>query len=62
MSDLQKKYDTTGDICCVCGMALLTTGDPLGDYFVMDKNGKFYCTNCDCIFEEGDKRIYIKEE
>ena len=33
-----------------------------GKYFVMDKNGCFYCMNCDRRFSEGDEEIYVPEE
>jgi hypothetical protein len=28
----------------------------------MDKNGCFYCMNCDRRFGEGDEEIYVPEE
>lgn len=58
------KYNSTGDVCCKCGMVLLSTntGNPLGNYFIMDKDGNFYCADCDSQFEDNDKRIYIQEE
>jgi hypothetical protein len=28
----------------------------------MDKNGCFYCMNCDKHFGEGDEEIYVPEE
>ena len=59
---LKKRYNSNYGVCCKCGITLLTTGEPMGNYFVMDKNGNFYCMNCDEIFEDGDERIYEPEE
>ena len=56
--ELREKYNSTSGKCCQCGMQLLTTGEPMGHFFVMDKEGNFYCANCDSIFEDGDERIY----
>ncbi len=61
IGNLKEKYNSTGDVCCKCGMVLLSTGNPLGDYFVMDNDGNFYCANCDSQFEDGDERIYVPE-
>jgi hypothetical protein len=47
----------------MCGCALETpTGLPLGDIFVMDVQGKFYCFGCDSIFDIFDERIYELDE
>ena len=49
--------------CHCCGMLLKTQfNEPLSTYFVMNKQGHFYCTQCDAIFEDGDERIYVPEE
>jgi hypothetical protein len=29
--------------------------------FVLDKDGNYYCSNCDVIFEDGDSRIYDED-
>ena len=60
---LEKTYRSTSGFCRICGIHLKTEwGEPLGRYFVMDKNGCFYCMNCDKHFNEGDERIYVSEE
>ena len=59
---LKARYNSTKGVCCKCGMMLLSTGNPLGDYFVMDNDGNFYCVNCDSHFEDGDERIYEVEK
>ena len=60
---LEKAYHSTSGFCRVCGVHLRTEwGEPLGRYFVMDKNGCFYCMNCDKQFDEGDEEIYVSEE
>lgn len=60
---LEKTYHSTSGFCRVCGVHLETEwGEPLGRYFVMDKNGCFYCMNCDRRFGEGDEEIYVPEE
>lgn len=60
--ELIDKYNSTGDVCCKCGQVLLSTGNALGDYFVMDKDGQFYCTECDNEFEDGDENIFNPDE
>lgn len=59
---LRKLYNSTHANCCKCGCELETCGDPLGQYFVLDRDGKFYCMDCDIIFDEVDDRIYEPEE
>lgn len=60
---LEKTYHCTSSFCCGCGTRLSTNwGEPLGRYFVMDNNGRFYCTNCDKQFENNDERIYVSME
>ncbi len=60
---LEKTYHSTSGFCCQCGIHIKTEwGEPLGRYFVMDKNGRFYCMNCDKDFEVGDERIYCEED
>ena len=60
---LENRYHKTGAFCDLCGRKLISgCGEPLGRYFVMDVQGRFYCTHCDTIFEDGDERIYIPRE
>ena len=62
LNRLEKLYHGNKNICCKCGCTLETMNDiPLGEVFVMDKEGKFYCMGCDEIFEDGDERIYEPE-
>lgn len=59
---LKKSYHSTSGFCRVCGVHIKTEwGEPLGRYFVMDKNGCFYCMNCDKHFGEGDEEIYVED-
>ena len=57
---LKERYNSTNGVCAHCGCSLKTAfGDPLGNFFTMDKEGNFYCTKCEIfIFENGDERIY----
>lgn len=58
-SELLERYNTNEARCCRCGCKLTSAdGLPLGAVFVLDKNGKFYCTNCDDIFDDIDDRIF----
>lgn len=60
---LEKTYHSTSGFCCQCGTHIKTEwGEPLGRYFVMDKNGRFYCMNCDKDFKDVDERIYLPME
>lgn len=60
---LQRLYNSTSGTCSVCGTHISTAyGEPLGRYFVMDTDGRFYCMHCDKHFGEGDERIYEPEE
>ena len=60
---LEKIYHCTSSFCCGCGTHLSTNwGEPLGRYFIMDNNGRFYCATCDKQFEDNDERIYVPEE
>lgn len=60
---LEKAYHSTSSFCCQCGTHIKTEwGEPLGRYFVMDKNGRFYCMHCDKEFEDVDERIYVPME
>ena len=60
---LEERYHRTSGQCCTCGVHLKTEwGEPLGRYFVMDTQGRFYCMNCDKHFGEGDEEIYVPEE
>lgn len=59
----RRARETTNELCHCCGTLLETAhGDPLINYFVMDVQGNFYCTDCDSRFEDGDERIYCEEE
>ena len=62
--DLNKRYRCKKANCSVCGMQLEVFFDDenLGDYFVMDIHGNFYCADCDPIFADIDDRIYVPEE
>lgn len=61
--EMEKIYHRTSDYCCQCGTHISTAyGEPLGRYFVMDTQGRFYCMNCDKHFGEGDEEIYVPEE
>ena len=44
--------------CCKCGCYLESKYAPIAAVFVMDKQGNFYCTDCDGEFEDGDERIF----
>lgn len=60
---LEIQYHKTGAYCDTCGRKLISSfGEPLGRYFVMDIQGRFYCTRCDGIFVDGDDRIYVPKE
>lgn len=61
--ELQRLYNSTSGNCSVCGTRISTAyGEPLGRYFVMDNDGRFYCMHCDKRFGENDERIYVPEE
>lgn len=61
--DLQKRFNINRGNCCMCGCELETPTDlPLGEIFVMDVQGKFYCFGCDSIFDVFDERIYEPDE
>ena len=55
--ELMKRYNSNKDECCKCG-CLLTASSCLGEFFVMDYDGNFYCTDCEDEFEDGDERIF----
>ena len=59
-NELQIKYNSHKAVCSVCGKSLETSEEagPIGQYFVLDKNGNFYCSDCDSEFEDGDERIF----
>lgn len=58
-SELIDKYYSKEDICCRCGTHLIDhCGCGLGYTFIMDWEGRFYCTECDHDFEQGDERIF----
>ena len=56
-AELMKRYNTQNGECCECG-CVLTASSYLGQFFVMDYNGNFYCTECEDKFEDGDERIF----
>lgn len=56
-AELMERYNSHKDECCKCG-CLLTASSCLGQFFVMDCEGNFYCTECDKIFEDVDERIF----
>lgn len=56
--DLIRLWNLDRSKCCKCGITLESWNGPLGQYFVLDKNGNYYCMGCDHIFEEGDHRIF----
>ena len=57
--DLRKLYFSEKSNCCICGCNLIdATGSGLGSVFVLDKDGKFYCTKHDNQFHNGDERIF----
>lgn len=59
----RRARETTNELCHCCGTLLETAhGDPLINYFVMDVQGNFYCTDCDSHFDDGDERIYVEDE
>lgn len=61
--NLMKLYRSTKGHCALCGITLYSNfGEPLGRYFMMDKQGQFYCIHCDDIFDDFDERIYMPEE
>lgn len=62
MRNLHNIYYQKKGYCCKCGCQLTTDcGVPLGSIFCMDRNGLYYCINCDKnldangIYEEEDK-------
>ena len=59
---LEKIYHSTSANCYVCGCRLVSgCGVPLGSMFVLDTSGRYYCTHCDAIFEDGDERTFDVE-
>lgn len=63
-NELQEKYNSHKAVCSVCGKSLETSKEagPIGQYFVLDKEGNFYCTDCDIDFEDCDDRIFDPDE
>lgn len=59
--ELRTLYYNDKACCCRCGTHLSDANHVIGSVFVMDKNGNFYCTNCDGDFEDGDERIFEAE-
>ena len=60
---LRETYNKTRGQCCMCGTHISTAyNEPLGRYFVMDRQGRFYCTHCDNHFDDCDEEIYVPEE
>lgn len=60
-AELRRLYYSDTARCCKCGTALSDANGMVGSVFVMDKEGNFYCTNCDGDFEDGDERIFEPE-
>lgn len=56
--DLIARAKSRKAYCCNCGRALESVSIPLADVFVMDKEGNFYCMNCDSVFDDVDERIF----
>lgn len=56
-AELMERYNARKDECCECG-CLLTAPTYLGQFFVMDYDGNFYCIECEDKFEYGDERIF----
>ena len=54
---LRKLYNTRKAECYKCGCAL-ESHDSLGLFFVLDRQGRFYCAECDSEFADFDERIY----
>lgn len=63
-NELKEKYNSHKANCAVCGKTLETSdaAGALGQYFVLDKEGNFYCADCDIDFEDGDDRIFDPDE
>lgn len=57
---LLKLYHSHKAQCCKCGCTLESVQD-LGSVFVLDYKGKFYCMNCDIVFNDVDARIFEAE-
>lgn len=56
--ELYEKLHSKHGFCCKCGCELEDcTGIGLGNIFILDIDGNFYCTDCDGEFEDGDERI-----
>lgn len=58
---LREAYNTmTQAHCAGCGCLLHTNSreDVLSNYFIMDREANFYCTDCEQDFADGDERIY----
>ena len=56
-TQLLERYNSNHDECCKCG-CVLTASSFLGEFFIMDYEGNFYCTECDIEFVDGDERIF----
>ena len=54
---LRKSYLSRKAECCKCGCAI-EAHDSLGMFFVLDRQGRYYCANCDGEFADFDERIY----
>lgn len=58
---LREAYNTiTQAHCAGCGCLMYTheKDDVLSNYFIMDREANFYCTDCEKDFADGDERIY----
>ncbi len=59
IKELKELYLSHKAHCCKCGCSIEDwSGYGLGAIFVLDKQGKFYCTNCDHEFSDFDERIF----
>ena len=59
--ELEQLFYSDKGVCCKCGIKLYSANGALGDYFVMDNDGNYYCCDCDDIFDIVDDRIYVPE-
>ena len=59
---LRSRYQNTyKENCHCCDTSLEAHGEPLSNYFIMDTHGRFYCMECESMFEDGDERIYVED-
>lgn len=55
--ELERLYHCHKAHCCKCGCQL-TSEMSLGDFFVLDYDGNYYCMDCDDEFSDYDERIF----